>query len=224
MKTKKSPKADLEGNRSIFFSVGLILSLGIVLAAFSYKTEVRAVVIPASASWNAPEDFVIPVTKPEESKPAPPPVSINEIVVDLFEGQEEANFDDFTDEISQGQAINIDPVLFSHSPETDEVPLVGFAEQMPEFPGGMPALISFLAKNIKYPALAQEIGAQGKVFVRFIVNIDGTIADAVVVRSADQALDQEALRVVRSMPKWRPGLQNGKPVRVIYTVPISFVL
>ena len=86
------------------------------------------------------------------------------------------------------------------------------------------ALMQYLAKNIKYPTIAQENGTQGRVIVQFVVNRDGSIVDAKVVRSVDPYLDKEALRVINTMPKWKPGMQRGKPVRVKFTVPVMFRL
>ena len=97
-------------------------------------------------------------------------------------------------------------------------------EEMPQFPGGMRACMQFLARNVKYPASAQEAGKQGKVLVSFVVNTDGTIVDTQVVKSISPDLDKEALRVIGLMPKWQPGKQKGKPVRVKYTMPINFQL
>ena len=105
----------------------------------------------------------------------------------------------------------------------DEVFMV--AEQMPEFPnGGMAGLMQYLSKNIKYPTIAQENGTQGRVTVQFVVNKDGSIVDAKVLRGVDPYLDKEAVRVIMGMPKWKPGMQRGKPVRVKYTVPVMFRL
>jgi protein TonB len=95
---------------------------------------------------------------------------------------------------------------------------------MPDFPGGQLALRKFIAQAIKYPVIAQENGIQGKVFVNFVVAKDGTVTNAKIARGVDPSLDKEALRVVNSLPKWKPGKQGGKPVRVSYTVPINFVL
>ena len=97
-------------------------------------------------------------------------------------------------------------------------------EEMPEFPGGQAALMSFIAKSIKYPVVAQENGIQGRVTCSFVVNKDGSIVDAEVIRGIDPSLDKEALRVINTMPKWKPGKQRGKPVRVKFTVPINFRL
>ena len=96
---------------------------------------------------------------------------------------------------------------------------------MPEFPGGQQALFKFLSENVKYPVIAQENGIQGRVICQFVVNRDGSIVDVEVVRSAgDASLDKEAVRVIKSMPKWKPGKQRGKAVRVKYTLPVNFKL
>ena len=97
-------------------------------------------------------------------------------------------------------------------------------EQMPTFPGGQQELMSYLGKNIKYPTIAQENGTQGRVIIQFVVERDGTITDVHVARGVDPYLDKEAVRVVQSMPKWIPGKQNGKAVRVKFTVPVMFRL
>ncbi|MCI1742033.1 MAG: energy transducer TonB [Prevotella sp.] len=97
-------------------------------------------------------------------------------------------------------------------------------EQMPSFPGGNSALMSYLNSNVKYPVVAQENGVQGRVVISFVVEKDGSITDVQVVKSVDPSLDREASRVVRSMPRWNPGKQNGQAVRVKYDVPVSFRL
>ena len=97
-------------------------------------------------------------------------------------------------------------------------------EEMPSFPGGQAALMSFLSSNIKYPVVAQENGVQGRVIVGFVVERDGSITDVKVMRSVDLSLDREAQRVVKAMPRWKPGKQNGSAVRVKYTVPVVFRL
>ena len=97
-------------------------------------------------------------------------------------------------------------------------------EQMPQFPGGDAALFEYLSTHIKYPTIAEENGVQGRVIVTFVVERDGSITDVKVVKSVDPSLDKEASRVVQGMPKWIPGKQNGAPVRVKYTVPVTFRL
>ena len=99
-----------------------------------------------------------------------------------------------------------------------------FVEQMPEFPGGEVALRQYLANAVKYPVIAQENGIQGKVYVTFVVGKDGSVSNASIARGVDPSIDKEALRVINTLPKWKPGKQRGKPVNVSYTVPINFQL
>jgi TonB family protein len=109
--------------------------------------------------------------------------------------------------------------------EEPEPPFVGdIVEDMPEFPGGSQKLFEYLMENTHYPEIAEKNGVQGRVVVTFIVEKDGSITEAKIVKSVDQSLDEEAVRVVKSMPKWKPGMCNGEPSRVKYTVPITFRL
>lgn len=98
------------------------------------------------------------------------------------------------------------------------------AEQMPEYPGGMPAMFEFLMKNMKYPKDAEKQKVEGRVMVMFVVETDGSISDVKVAKKTFPSLDAEAVRVVQSMPKWTPGRDKGKVVRVQYTLPVSFRL
>ena len=109
-------------------------------------------------------------------------------------------------------------------PKVEETKVFDVVEEMPQFPGGQAALLEYLSKNIKYPVVAEENGIQGKVIVTFVVERDGSISDVKVVKSVDPSLDKEAQRVVKSMPHWIPGKQNGSAVRVKYTVPVTFKL
>ena len=122
------------------------------------------------------------------------------------------------------QRVETEPVKAEAPKPEVENKVFDVVEQMPSFPGGQSALMSYLANNIKYPVVAQENGVQGRVVVSFVVERDGSITDVQVVRSVDPSLDREAQRVVRSMPKWIPGKQNGQAVRVKYNVPVSFRL
>ena len=109
-------------------------------------------------------------------------------------------------------------------PKVEESKVFDVVEEMPQFPGGPSALFEYLSKNIKYPVVAEENGVQGRVIVTFVVERDGSITDVKVVKSVDPSLDKEAQRVVKSMPHWIPGKQNGSAVRVKYTVPVTFRL
>lgn len=109
-------------------------------------------------------------------------------------------------------------------PKEEETKVFEVVEQMPSFPGGAGALMQYLGSNIKYPVVAEENGVQGRVVCTFVVEKDGSITDVRVVKSVDPSLDKEAVRVVKGMPRWIPGKQNGAAVRVKYTVPVTFRL
>ncbi|MBQ3630205.1 MAG: energy transducer TonB [Prevotella sp.] len=106
----------------------------------------------------------------------------------------------------------------------EETKVFDVVEQMPSFPGGPSALMQYLSSNIKYPVVAEENGVQGRVVCTFVVERDGSITDVRVIKSVDPSLDKEAVRVVKGMPRWIPGKQNGSAVRVKYTVPVTFRL
>jgi TonB family protein len=110
------------------------------------------------------------------------------------------------------------------NPNSSNKKIFTIVEQMPEFPGGAIALRKHIAQQVKYPASAQEAGIQGNVFVSFVINSFGAVSDVKVVKSVDPALDHEAIRVIYSMPKWKPGFQQGKAVDVAYTMPVEFIL
>ena len=128
-------------------------------------------------------------------------------------GNDEANGKDIAD---------LKQVVVQADPEPEKV--FDMVEQMPTFPGGQAELMAYLGKNIKYPTIAQENGTQGRVIIQFVVERDGSITDVRVARGVDPYLDKEAVRVVQHMPKWIPGKQNGKAVRVKFTVPVMFRL
>lgn len=127
-----------------------------------------------------------------------------------------------TDEENGVDIAELNNMIVEENDTTSEAFLI--VEQMPEFPGGELALRKFLANSVKYPVIAQENGIQGKVFVNFVVDTNGGISNVKIARGVDSSLDKEAIRVIRSMPKWIPGKQGGRAVRVNFTVPINFVL
>ena len=173
------------------------------------------------------EEEIIPITEqPEQVTPPPPEApAIAEtltIVEDDADVEETAIVS--SEELNQAVEIKYVPVAVEEE-EPEEQTIFEVVEQMPEFPnGGMAGLMQYLSKNIKYPTIAQENGTQGRVTVQFVVNKDGSIVDAKVLRGVDPYLDKEAVRVIMGMPKWKPGMQRGKPVRVKYTVPVMFRL
>ncbi len=227
MEIKKSPKADLESKKTTGVLIGLVLILAAMFVAFEW-TE-RDVVITADSGIQevAFEEEMVPITEQEEPKQAPPPPEAPKVEEVLQIADNDANVEETTIQSNEdkGQAVEVKYVpAVVEEEEVEEQQIFQVVEEMPEFPGGMAECMKFLAKNIKYPTIAQENGVQGRVIVQFVVNKDGTIVDPVVVRSVDPYLDKEALRVIKAMPKWKPGKQRGKAVRVKYTVPVTFRL
>ena len=220
METKKNQKFDLESKRSTFFLLGLTISLAMVLLAFKSGKEVTSVrVLESDGDFVVPPDIYIPNTKEiEEVNRVPPPVLklFDEIkIVDNSEVLPEADF--IFDEPDDPMPL---PVKTEEAPDVE--PPLSFAEQMPEFPGGAASLNRWLSRNINYPDEALKLGLSGRVYLNFIVDKDGSISDINVIKGIDKLLDQEAIRVIAEMPNWKPGMQNGVPVRVSYTIYISF--
>ena len=228
MELKKSPKAELESKKNVFFMIGLVVALGLSLLAFEWTTKPSKAESLGSIKTQEVEEEIIPITREQEVKPPPPPpppkvVEVLNIVDDDVEIEDELQIEDT--EADDATVIDVQPVVETKKEEEAEEQQVFFiVEDMPEFPGGELALRKYIANAIKYPVIAQENGIQGKVYVTFVVGKDGSIQDARVARGVDPSLDKEALRVVNTLPKWKPGKQRGQPVRVSYTVPINFVL
>lgn len=229
MELKKSVKADLENKKGTFLLIGLVLALGISLLAFEWTTKPSVGSSLGTLSAAQVEEEVIPITRQEEIKtPPPPPAPTVVEVLNIVDNNANINndLDVFDSEADNETLIEVAPIVAAKEEKEDaeEAQVFFIVEEMPEFPGGEAALRSFIAKSINYPVIAQENGIQGKVYVTFVVDKDGGISEAKIARGVDPSLDKEALRVVNSLPKWKPGKQRGKPVRVSYTVPISFVL
>ena len=133
------------------------------------------------------------------------------------------DYDQGSDEAEHVLKVN-EKVVDEVPPKVEETKVFDVVEQMPQFKGGDAALMDYLNKNIKYPVIAEENGIQGRVVTTFVVERDGSITDVRVIKSVDPSLDKEAVRVVKAMPKWNPGKQNGAAVRVKFTLPVTFRL
>ena len=227
MEIKKSPKADLEGKKTTGLLIGLVLILAVLFVAFEWTERDKQVTTDTGIVEPIFEEEMIPITEQEEQKQAPPPPEAPKMEEVLQIADNEADVEESTitstEETNEAVEIKyVEPIVEEEEPVEPEIFMV--VEKMPEFPGGMGECLKFLAKNIKYPVIAQENGIQGRVIVQFVVNQDGSIVDPVVMRAVDPYLDKEALRVIKMMPKWKPGMQRGKAVRVKYTVPVTFRL
>jgi protein TonB len=226
MEIKKSPKADLEGKKTTSLLLGYVFILTLMFVAFEWTDRDKQVSTDTGIADVVFEEEIVPITE-QDQKMAPPPPEAPKVEEVLQIVENDAKVEESSIQASEetGQAVEVkyvQTVVEEEEPEEQEIFQV--VEEMPEFPGGMAECMKFLGKNIKYPTISQENGVSGKVIVQFVVNKDGSVVDPVVVRSVDPYLDKEALRVISTMPKWKPGKQRGKPVRVRYTVPVTFRL
>ena len=225
MEAKKSKKAAIENQRGSWLLMGVVVALAFMFVSFEWtQHDVRL----AASLANDPifEEVLVPITYPEEKlEPPPPPEVKASELIEIVTNEQEVTEAVATVSEDQGQPYEIvwvPPVVETEKVDEDVIHVS--VEFMPEFPGGTAALMKYLGANIKYPTISQEMGSAGKVIVQFVVDKDGTITDPIVVRGVDAYLDKEAIRVISSMPKWKPGVQNGKKVRVKYTVPVVFRL
>ena len=226
MDVKKSPKATLEDKKFLFVLMGLVMVLSLIYIAFEWTDKEVTVYEVIDPDMLAEEEIEIIQTAQELPPPPPPPPpeiveELNIVEDDVVTESVEINTEDDKD-----KTVTINAPVTSTGPIVEEEDNVVFqvVEKMPSFPGGDAALFKYLSDNVKYPVIAQENGVQGRVICQFVVNRDGSIVDVEVVRSVDPSLDKEAIRVIKSMPKWSPGQQRGKPVRVKYTLPVNFRL
>ena len=225
MQLKKSPKASLEDKKLTYVLMGLVLVLSICYVAFECtEKEVTKYEVPDTEFFFEEEIDIQQTT--QETPPPPPPPAMQEVeVLNVVEDDVETETIEINTEDDKDVEVVIAPPVEAPVEEEEEEVIFVVVESMPEFPGGQQALFKYLAENVKYPVIAQENGIQGRVICQFVVNKDGSIVDVVAVRSSGEpSLDKEAIRVIQSMPKWKPGKQRGKPVRVKYTVPVNFRL
>lgn len=226
MELKKSPKADLESKKLIFTEIGLIIGLALMLVAFEWKSYDKTVMDMGERQAEDITEEIIPITE-QKIKP-PPPAPVQQVVkINIVEDDVEVD-DDLDIDVEADQNTEVDeyiaPVQQEDEESAEETQIFMVVESMPEFPGGEAALYKFLAENIKYPQMAKESGIQGRVFVTFVVERDGKVTDVRVLRGIGGGCDEEAIRVVKNMPKWAPGKQRGKSVRVQYNLPVKFTL
>lgn len=224
---KKSPKANIENQKDMAFLMGLVIALAGIFVAFEWSSKIATVdknVVVQDVI--AEEEIEITRRDPTPPPPPPPPEPEAPEIIEVVEEKVETHFNiNIEDDQSKAQIqtfIPPPPPKPKEEEAAEEIFVV--VEEQPEFPGGQAALMKFLSENIRYPVIAQENGIQGRVICSFVVEKDGSITDVQVVRGVDPSLDKEAVRVIQSMPKWKPGKQRGKAVRVRFTLPIVFRL
>jgi protein TonB len=229
MEVKKSPKADLENKKTSNLLVGVILTLAVLFIGFEWSEREVKVVTDSGITEIVFEEEMVPITEQEPPKQAPPPPEAPKMeeIIEIAENDadvEETTIDASDDIQAAVEVKGYGTAVEVEEEEVEEEQIFQVVEEMPEFPGGQAECMKWLGKNMKYPQISQENGVQGRVIVQFVVNQDGSIVDAQVVRGVDPYLDKEALRVIGNMPKWKPGKQRGKAVRVKFTLPVMFRL
>ncbi len=224
---KKSPKANIETQKITALLMGAVLAVSFMFVAFEWSTQTKK--LDANALVQdvvAEEEIEITRRDPAPPPPPPPPEPEAPEVIEVVQEKVDTKVNlSMEDDQSKAQIQTYTPPPPPKPKEeevTDEIFVV--VENQPEFPGGTTAMMKFLNDNIKYPVIAQENGIQGRVICNFVVERDGSITDVQVVRGVDPSLDKEAIRVIQQMPKWKPGSQRGKPVRVRFTLPVLFRL
>ena len=228
MEAKKTPKADLEKRRGLYLEIGLVVILAAAFVAFNIKSYDREEKVVNTRTAESEIDVEILNTQEEETPP-PPPEEPEVVATDLnvvendAENIEEVGIINAEDNANKA-AERITNVVVEEEVQEEEEEVFIVVEEDPEFPGGLSALSQFIADNIKYPQLAKENNITGRVFVSFVVEKDGRVGQVKILRDIGGGCGNEAVRVVKLMPKWKPGKQRGKPVRTQFNLPVNFDL
>ncbi|PKP01265.1 MAG: energy transducer TonB [Bacteroidetes bacterium HGW-Bacteroidetes-9] len=225
MEAKKTPKADLEPKRTLFVQIGLIVALAGMLVAFEWKSYDREQIDLGARQAEQVEEDMIEITN--QNKPPPPPApppttTLINIVQDDVEVEDDLSID--AEATALTSIPEYKPIVSNEEEEVAEAEIFTVVEESPSFPGGDAARIKFLMDNMKYPQIARESSIQGTVYVTFVVEKNGNVTDVRVLRGIGGGCDEEAVRVIKAMPKWSPGKQRGKAVRVQFNMPIKFTL
>ena len=228
MEVKKSEKASLANKRLLFVEIGFVVALGAVLFAFEYSSKDKKVAALDAGNQEIIEEEIIPIT--QETPPPPPeapkiPILSDQIDIIDDDIKIEDNILNLEDDSNLG--VEIMDYVEQVQEETVEEEAIPFqlVEDKPSFNGGDANEFSkWVNQRLVYPEIAKENGVQGKVMLQFTVNADGTVSNVKVLRGVDPSLDKEAVRVVSMSPKWKPGKQRDRAVKVTYTFPVIFQL
>jgi len=227
MKTKKTPRADLEKKKILFLEIGFVITLCVVLYSFEWGTSETSQFTVVTGTITTETD-IIPITrddpqKPEPKQPEQKPIALEIKIID------DNDPDDSLDGLFKPDDKDpVDPFIHTFTnfdtPEATEVLPYTFVEVKPIYSGGDAALLKFIAENIVYPTDAKENGIDGTVYISFVIGKDGKVSTVTVVKSIHSSLDKEAQRVISLLPDWTPGKQQGIPVPVSFIIPIKFKL
>ena len=220
MELKKNKKYDLESKRPIFFGIGMIISLTLTLVAFEWKSEVEPVIDDFAI-----ENYIDPIYEPPKTKILPPPPPQKPVIIKpVIEEPKEEDMPIVDVDVKEDDDVPIVDIPIDVPEEVVEEPPRSIAEVMPSFKGGIENFYKFIGENVKYPKQAQRMGIEGRVFVKFVVEKDGSLSNIHVVKGIGAGCDEEALRVMEKIPAFIPGKQGDVRVRVQMIVPINFTL
>jgi protein TonB len=224
MELKKSNTANLEKKRVLFIEFGLVIVLAILLLAFEWGTKLSDdSLLGQMDEVVMEEEMIITRQQPQTPPPPPPPPQVVE-VLNIVEDDVEIEEIEF-ESMDADEDMSLDLVVFDEEEEAAEEEVFVIVENMPTFKGGdLNDFRNYIQKSINYPEIAADNGISGRVFVQFAVNSKGEVVDVTVVRGVDPAIDAEAKRAIMNSPKWIPGKQRGRPVKVQFTLPIVFTL
>jgi protein TonB len=220
---KKNPKADLTRTTGLFLNIGLVVSLLLVIFAFEKKVYDDGSQVNLSAQAENFEDLMdIPQT---QQPPPPPPKKLQPEIIEVPDEEEIEEDIEIDLDVEMTESTVIETVVFDQAPEEEEVEeIFTIVEDQPTPDGGMAAFYQFVQKNLKYPAQARRMGIEGKVFVQFVVDKNGQLTEVQAVKGIGAGCDEEAVRVIQGAPKWKPGKQRGRAVKVRMILPITFKL
>jgi periplasmic protein TonB len=222
METKKTPKADLRKKTGMFFHLGLMVSIGLTLLAFEYKSYEEQSPLALTRDSDDSETLLdIPII----NQPPPPPPKEQPEIEEIDDDVEIEEKLEVTFNLDIPEDHVFAEIEIPEAPKDDEADVIfEVVEKSPEPQGGMESWNRYLQNNLKYPNQAKRMGVQGTVYVAFVVNTDGSIQDTEILSGIGAGCDEEALRVIKNAPKWIPGRQRGRPVRVKMSLPIRFKL
>ena len=224
MESKITPKADLQKKNALFLEIGLIVALGLCLLAFEWSSTDKVETMDLTAQTVAvEEEEIINTQEQQEVPPEMPKIPVLSDIIDIVDDDIQVNDDLFID-TEDNANLGVEIMDYHAAVEEEAIPFA-LVEEKPKFQGGDANTFSaWVNKNLQYPEIAKENGVQGRVTLQFTVNTDGSVSDVKVLRGVDSSLDKEAVRIVSMSPKWTPGKQRERPVKVVYNFPVVFQL
>lgn len=219
MEIKKNPKVDLSRKYGLILNIGFCLSLSLVIAAFEWPSYKDSGIVDLGRVDRDMEELL--EMPPSIQPPPKPPVIQLPQIVEVEEEIDQEIMIDFDLEVTVNEVIP--EIIFEPKEEVAEK-VFDFVEEQPSFPGGLEAFFKYVGDNMKYPSQARRMGVEGKVYVQFVVDKDGSIKEVVTVKGIGAGCDEEAVRVLKDSPKFNPGKQRGRPVKVRMILPVYFKL